>query len=154
MTEGKQKIGLRFVQFKTLHFWMQPPVQEPAEGKVDFMVNAGGGIIENVRNRLALLIKVSVHIKDGEAGKLRIGEIETESIFELEGIEIGFGSDGKLNVPEQVMITFLSLAVSTTRGALSTRGAGTSLERFVLPIMNPKDLLKTAEAGSTGQESM
>lgn len=45
--------------------------------------------------------------------------------------------DNSLNIPDQFMHTFLSIALSTTRGILAAKTEGTFLRDVYIPILNP-----------------
>ncbi len=49
---------------------------------------------------------------------------------------------GHLNIDSALANALASVTYSTSRGILLTRFQGTALESFILPIINPNDLLK------------
>lgn len=51
-------------------------------------------------------------------------------------------NDKELKVDSSLGNALASITYSTSRGILMTRFQGTSLENFILPVINPNDLLK------------
>ena len=59
----------------------------------------------------------------------------------------------KLDIPEDVLVLVLSISYSHTRALLASHLNGTAMEQFILPIINPGQLLKQLNLGITKIES-
>lgn len=83
-----------------------------------------------------------------------VANIEAMSLFGIEGIAENVDEQGYLQYPEAVLVTLVSLAISTTRGAILAKGAGSFLERMPLPIVDPKGFVERMksqdDSGVTG----
>lgn len=85
---------------------------------------------------LELFIKAS-NKKNQEA----FASFETETIYEFLDFEI-FNDNGEYKIPQELTTTLVSIAYSTSRGALLLTGKGTILEKEILPLINPNDFFK------------
>ncbi|MFN8117385.1 MAG: hypothetical protein U0W65_14815 [Bacteroidia bacterium] len=67
-------------------------------------------------------------------------------IFQVENLKdfASLTEDGKIDLDSRLGITLASMSHSTSRGVFLTRFQGTALQRFVLPVVNPKDLLQSS----------
>lgn len=93
------------------------------------------------------LFKVGFKIKvmASRQSALQLAAIETFTVFKLKGVE----SENMNRLPDHLVITFLSIAYSNTRGALAAKSQGTVVGDVPLPLINPtqviEDLKKQAE---------
>lgn len=92
-----------------------------------------------------IFVKVSVLFLI-ESEKEVVANIEVVSLFGLEGIHDDAIKDGHVTYPEALLTTLVSLAISTTRGAVLAKGAGSFLERMPLPIVNPKEFVEKRQS--------
>lgn len=71
--------------------------------------------------------------------KNHIGAIQTTTTYKI----LNFSELAQIGeVPKSFTIQLLGIAISTTRGILLVKGAGTALEHFILPIINPSELFE------------
>lgn len=73
-----------------------------------------------------------------------LGKAEISCIYNVSNIN-DFTKDGKLQLPEDFMITLNSISLSTCRGVLFTLFRGTPLHNAVLPIVDPKNFTNNAQ---------
>jgi hypothetical protein len=75
-----------------------------------------------------------------EDQKTVLGGISVSCIFELKNFDdlIKIESDGKLNLPQQLVDIINSISLSTTRGVMFATFKGTPLHSAFLPIIDPK----------------
>lgn len=123
---------------------------------------------EDLSVQLSVDIKDDELVRDGTANvfvkvtvlfvidntKEIVANIEVVSLFVLEGIRDDAIEDGRAIYPERLLTTLVSLAISTTRGAILAKGAGSFLERMPLPIVNPKEFVerrKSKEASNNDE---
>lgn len=74
-------------------------------------------------------------------------EIEVENVFEIIGLDKYIPNappvtKENMNVPSEILITMVSLAVSHTRALLARNTMGTVYESIMLPILDPVALAK------------
>ncbi len=76
------------------------------------------------------------------AGKKRgdeLANIETLTKFKLKGVE----NEEMARLPEHLIITFLSISYSNTRGALAAKAQGTIAGEVPLPLINPTEIVRS-----------
>lgn len=102
---------------------------------------------DNAIIRIGLQVVIEAKRTDETLSHERIGEIHTETFFQVTGIDAlrTQKSDGSPALPEIVGATALGLAFSTTRGMLLMLSAGSVLNQAFLPIINPLQLLRSSQ---------
>jgi hypothetical protein len=84
-------------------------------------------------------VEVSAVIDGKEVGS---GHFELVFIYHVENLdELALENGGKIKVNGGLSNTLASITYSTTRGILMTRFQGTVLKNFILPIINPNELV-------------
>ena len=128
------KIGIRYKSFKIQRFAFEE-VQDFKDAQ-DFQFQVSTGINVEV-NRIIVAVSVEI-LRPEEKGVA--ASAMTHSIFNIRGLE---ETEGDIidQIPEGLLVTAISLSISTTRGAILAKGAGSFLEHVMLPIANPKDFL-------------
>jgi hypothetical protein len=133
-------VGIRFKEFKFLRFGFveKDNISEEDLGvqlTVDF--NDSGSVKEG---QSKIIVKVIVVITTST--EEIVANVEAASVFGLDGIPPDKVHDnGVVKYPESLMTTLVSLAISTTRGAILAKGAGSFLEKMPLPIVDPKEFV-------------
>ena len=101
-------------------------------------------------NRVQVVLQISAESGSSDP-PIQVFAIETVFLF----LVAGFGerlTDGRLAVPEGFDVTLASIAYSTTRGILLERLATTPFRDYVLPVVNPQELIhnegKSEEGGA------
>ncbi|TVQ81041.1 MAG: hypothetical protein EA358_01220 [Flavobacteriales bacterium] len=79
-----------------------------------------------------------VQVMESKQSKHEIAAIETITSFKIKGIS----SENFENIPEHLLVTFLSIAYSTTRGALIAKSQGTVVGEVPLPLINPSEVIR------------
>ncbi len=131
----KNKIGIRFDGFRFLRFGFEQ--QDDIDTGEDFNVEIGTNIDVD---KAAIVVKVLTTFTRKNIDKI-VAQIETASLFQLKGIEHSEDHEGSEKLPDGLLVTAISLAISTTRGAIIAKGCGSFLEDFLLPIVDPKSFL-------------
>ena len=105
--------------------------------------------------RIGLQIVIEAKRTDEILPNEQIGEIHTETFFQVTGIEAlrTEKPDGSPVLPEMVGATALGLAFSTTRGMLLMLSAGSVLNQAFLPIINPLQLLRSSQSEQAPESS-
>lgn len=68
-------------------------------------------------------------------------KIKTSNVFSVLELAEFYKPEGETyNIPDNVMVTFLSLSVSHTRALLAKNAQGTKFAGLYIPIVNPTDL--------------
>lgn len=66
-------------------------------------------------------------------------------VHDLKNIAIFNEDDKSYNVPNDMLISFLGIAISSARGMLVYKLSGTLLSKFYLPLVNVKEMLENQE---------
>jgi hypothetical protein len=86
-----------------------------------------------------LTIYYTYEIKGSEVELVRFS---TTTGFHVKGLKEILNEDSqKFKLPDFLMLTFVSTAVSSTRGMLAYKLSGTFLSEYYLPLVDPKDFL-------------
>lgn len=93
-----------------------------------------------INKNLLVLIKVIAIIIETEEILL---EIQTGFQFEIDSINNKPLSQIKeIKLPEDLVTTFVSISISTIRGIIFERAKGTVLQNQLMPVVNPKNLIR------------
>jgi hypothetical protein len=112
----------------------------------DFSLSFETGM--NIEKKLVKAdFSVSIKTKsEGNVTEEAQGNFHFVFIFHIQNMEdlIDKSNDNtkELKVESSLGNALASITYSTSRGILMTRFQGTSLENFILPVINPNDLLK------------
>lgn len=142
-TTKQLKLEFALASFKVLRYtYAEPPPQleKSKNGHFEFETTLSADKAQNkISIKLAVVLKISKESDSYEAC-----QIETESTFKIRKFSQLF-KDDSVKLPKDFLITLASIHYSTTRGALITKGAGSIIDRFVMPVVNPKDLMRGGE---------
>jgi hypothetical protein len=88
-------------------------------------------------------VRLTIHYTyDLNGSKIELVRFSTTTGFHVKGLKEILNIDGqKFQLPDFFMLTFVSTAVSSTRGMLSYKLSGTFLSDYYLPFVDPKDFL-------------
>ena len=146
-------VGIRYEGFKFLRFSF---VETDDIGKdalsvqLTVDINDSGPVREGQSN---IVVKVNVVITTST--EEIVANVETASVFGLDGIPADKVHDnGGVKYPESLLTTLVSLAISTTRGAILAKGAGSFLEKMPLPIVNPKGFVPANDKQSSEEQGL
>ncbi|MEI6758800.1 MAG: hypothetical protein FDX18_10585 [Chlorobium sp.] len=131
----KNKIGIRFHGFRFLRFAFEQ--QDDIDTGEDFDIELGTNIDVD---KSTIVVNVLATFSRKSSDKI-VAQIETASLFQIKGIEPSEEQEEPPKYPEGLLVTAISLAISTTRGAIIAKGCGSFLEHFLLPIVDPKTFL-------------
>jgi len=89
-----------------------------------------------------IIIETNVNIFLDENKKIRLGNILTANIFEVQNLKEYYNDQEKrLILPEIFEATVIGLSISHTRAMFASRAAGTFLGHVYIPVLNPRDFL-------------
>ena len=74
---------------------------------------------------------------EGKDAKSSIASIETKTDFFIPDFDKMRDGDA-IDVPDPLMTTLMSIALSTTRGAMAVKTEGHVIQKFLIPLMNPQ----------------
>lgn len=95
----------------------------------------------NVEQELIFVIcDITTLTKDDPENKL--GKYRSSCIFRVKDLKQFFTENKKVNLPESLIITINSVAISTTRGLMFSLFKGTFLQGAILPLLDPSQYKK------------
>jgi hypothetical protein len=122
---------------------------------VEFFVNEEIALtnppIANVSFELTTIIKLNEKsvemllsaIFSNPAQGLVFMKIKTSNVFLiLELADFYMSETDQFNIPDNVLVTLLSLSISHTRALLAKNAIGTKFAELYIPIVNPSEVLK------------
>jgi hypothetical protein len=136
-------IGIRYEGFRFLRFGFVDQINcgdEPLGVQIVVDIDRSIPVQEG---KTQILVKVTV-LFVCESNEEIVANIETVSLFGLEGIQENIDDEGQVRYPKTLLTTLVSLAISTSRGAILAKGAGSFLEKMPLPIVDPKKFVASA----------
>jgi len=136
---NRYQINFKFEGFKFLKFSFEQTDSifdgEDFEFQLATNIEGSGPVKAETSH---IIVKVIVLVRRKSLNKI-VSNIETASLFRVEGIGKFVDKEGKVKYPETILSHLVSLAISTTRGAILAKGAGSFLENMPLPIVDPKN---------------
>lgn len=131
------KVEMQFRAIELLSGSLQLPT-EPNAAVTTFNFNINIESRADAPNRLVFVI-VHIEIKNDDHS-LALGALSVSSIFEIVNFDeiIKIDENGKLEIPQRLIETLNTIAISTTRGVMFSTFKGTFLHGAILPIIDPK----------------
>jgi len=135
----EEKFNLGIKKIKDIEFFIDESVElpEPANLGINFELTTNVNLQETT---IELILQVNFINSLNEKVLMRIKTINAFLIPELSGFNQP--STEQFNVPDILLVTILSLAVSHTRALLSKNTTGTRFADIYIPIVNPTELAK------------
>jgi len=100
---------------------------------LNFSVNT---LVEKEIDSFTLDTKVTFNDKNDNA---ELVHITVSNVFLVQNIS-QFEIDGVFNIPDSILVTFLSLSISHTRALLAKNTAGSVYESLYIPVVNPTEI--------------
>lgn len=101
---------------------------------IELVLNLTGGLNTD-KNYVEVTTEVQIY-KEGENNE-DIAELKVKTVFAIQNADI-LNENGELYLPKNLLVAFNSISISTTRGILFTKFQGTSIDNFILPLVDPK----------------
>lgn len=93
--------------------------------------------IDEPKKRIFVIVHIEVKNEDES---IVLGSLSVSCIFEIANFSevVKIEAGGKVSIPQELIDTINSIAISTTRGVMFSLFRGTFLHGAVLPIIDPK----------------
>ncbi len=88
-----------------------------------------------------IIVVCTFNIHCESTGKT-VGKAVIGCVYDIENITQFVDETNVFQLPEQLVVMFNSISISTCRGVLFTLFRGTALHTVILPIIDPKDFSK------------
>lgn len=141
--EQSDSITFGIQDFEVLSYSYEKPEESIRKDRIGYNIQflTGGNA-----DKEQFWIDIKATGQYGKKDPIILGEIVTRSIFQVENIKHLFNEDGSVTLPDKLVTTMLSIAFSTTRGALAIKAEGNILAGAILPLVDPKKLLENRQA--------
>ena len=101
-----------------------------------------GHKVDQAKNSVSILLNVIFKSKKNDK-EFDLFGIESVHSFQIKGISKLLSADKtKINIPDDFMLAFLNISISGTRGMLAILNANPDYASIILPLIDPKSLLK------------
>lgn len=89
-------------------------------------------------------IEMKVQAQLGKKAETVIGFIHTITKYRIARLQELVNDKEQLELPKNLAVTLLSIAFSTTRGAMAAKSEGNILAENVMPLINPEEMYESS----------
>ncbi len=135
----QQSVYFRLLSFRIVNYRYREPKPENQRlrtGKYNFKFR-----VEPNKEKEEVTVGMIANLFIGKKEPESVANIETESIFKVNGLKEFPSDEGSITIPRPILEALLAIHYSTTRGAMIGKGAGTAAEKIPMPIKMATDLL-------------
>lgn len=132
-----KQVNIAIARIKEVEYFINESIvlQQGAKVNINFQVTTNFKLDEKTVE--ILLTAQFAEIAEGTV----LLKIKTSNVFSvLELVDFHKPESETYNIPDNVMVTLLSLSVSHTRALLAKNAQGTRFAGLYIPIVNPTDL--------------
>jgi hypothetical protein len=123
--------GIEIIDLQLIH----PEKAMPEDVVFDFDIDINHRV--NIENELVFVVSnVTVFMEK----ELKLGQVKLSCVFHITDFKNLLDDNQKLDLSEDVVITFNSISISTTRGVMFSEFRGTFLHNAIIPLIDPKGL--------------
>ena len=136
---NQEEIGFQFKNIEILEFSFKHPLMEiPENTPFKFDINIEHKV--NIEEKVIMVIS-SFNIFFDEMNE-KTGKAVISCIYLIDNIHQFVDKTDKYSLSDNLITMFNSISISTCRGALFSLFRGTPLQSVLLPIINPRNLIK------------
>lgn len=142
MSTKKRKIEIRLLRVKEVGFYMDSSLDMVKEliNPGDLNISFGLRLAPDIQHDLLELNVVVIYRFNGKEGR-KILEIESLNMFEIKNLkDLLLVNEEAIEDRSGIVPTLVGVAIGTIRGILVTRTAGTPMDKYPLPMVNPETL--------------
>lgn len=134
--ERKVSFGVDAFKVRSFSFSDNEETQNIRKDRINFNIGLKVNFVPE-HNKFQVFLKIdALH---GKQKPVSLGGIETETTFRLSG-DLDTNEKGEVTLPDHLIISLISIAYSTTRGALMVKAQSTILADAPLPITDPTSM--------------
>lgn len=133
------QVNLGVKRIKEIEFFIDEHINlsNPENSNIKFEITINLNAPENVVELLLTTL-----FADSDSGQVFM-KIKTSNLFTFLELDSFKKADStEYNLPDNVLVTFLSLSISHSRALLAKNTLGTKFADLYIPIVNPTDVLK------------
>lgn len=135
--DRQSEIQFAIESFDILGYSEYKPDSQVRKDRINFNIQH---MFSTDNDRQLFKVGFKIQVADGKQKKIELASIETLTVFNLKSDD----PDLMDKIPEHLAVTFLSIAYSTTRGALMAKATGTIAGEVPLPLINPTQIVKNS----------
>ena len=138
MKEKKLSLQISIIRISDQGFFVNEEVSLPDKtaAGMDIRLRVDHNFEEE---KLAFIVEAVFYVQNGRSQVLLSGKVRTD--YQVENLKNLKSNDGNvLDVPDQAMITMLSIAISHLRAVLTKNASSTLHQNLILPIVNPAEI--------------
>lgn len=135
--DTSSEIQFAIESFNIIGFSDQKPSVQIRKDRVTFHIQHMFSTDEEYKQ---FKVGFRIQVFDGKQKKTELSKIETITSFSLKSED----PDVMNKIPEHLVVTFLSISYSTTRGALMAKAVGSIAGEIPLPLINPSQIVKNS----------
>lgn len=135
--DKNSEIHFAIESFEIIGFSEQKPASHIRKDRITFQIQH---MFTTDNEQQLFKVGFRIQVFDGKLKKTELSKIETVSSFSLKSDE----PDVMNKIPEHLVVTFLSIAYSTTRGALMAKAVGSITGEVPLPLINPTQIVRNS----------
>ncbi|WP_224994324.1 hypothetical protein [Cesiribacter sp. SM1] len=148
MDEKKVNLGLSIAGIAELGFFVNEELSLPTgkEAGLNISLSFAPQLAEEL---VRFTVEAGFHLPDEPTKVLAGGKVRTDyKVENLKKLATRQGEQERINLPDQAVITMLSIAISHLRALLARNLSGTRHNQLMLPILNPTELFMQIKTGS------
>lgn len=97
----------------------------------------------NVENNIFLIILTIINKYELAGKEITLLDLDFLSEFEISDMKSVIKIENEnFNIPDELLINFISLTYSSARGIIFAKTQGSYLNQYILPVIDPKVLLE------------
>lgn len=131
----KKEIQFSIHEFEIGNFSNTVPKESVRKDRLDYKIQHQFDV--DAEKKL-FIVGFKIKVTASPQSNVELANIETFTVYKLKGVE----NDEMNRLPDHLVITFLSIAYSNTRGALAAKAQGTVVGEVPLPLINPTQVVE------------
>ncbi len=137
--EQQQQVNIAVKKIKEIEFFVAEEVAITTTDLFKFGFELTTNF--NLSESTVELILSAIFIEENNGNVFM--KIKTSNLFLFSELAFFYNKEkNEFNIPDNVLVTFLSLSISHTRALLAKSAIGTKFADFYIPIVNPTEVLK------------
>lgn len=138
-SEKKTEVLFSINYIKDSSFFVKESLLASNEKKEILVQMTGTTAYSVTENIVKLTLKAWYHYRDEQE---ELASIEVDNLFTVVDLKNYINENNKLDFPSGVWASIVGLSISHTRALFTKHLAATSLQKVMIPIMNPFDVAK------------
>ncbi len=136
-----KEIGIGIRKIKDSGFFINERLYKNASTqliKIDFQQQVTFDI---KKNQLSFILRIMFRYEKSSPDELLL-DTQIENVFEITNLKDYVSNRGEVTLPEEIWTTIVSLSISHSRALIARNTAGTFLQDYILPIVNPGEITR------------